>query len=101
MIGDCDTTQLVIVTLHSQKQLDARAVIRALIGEGVYSYNSLISIFRIYIASSNCINSVKITLDATEINLHASSLWIKSLDNQLVSSLLTTCSRLININMPK
>ena len=27
----------------------------------------------------------------------ASSLWIKSLDNQLASSLLTTCSRLVII----
>ena len=57
------------------------------------------------LASSSCIKSVKIRLDATwylqtSCNLLkqlASSLWIKSPDNQLASSLLTTCSRFVVI----
>ena len=57
------------------------------------------------LASSSWIKSVKIRLDAiwylqTSYKLLkklASSLWIKSLDNQLASSLLTTCSRLVII----
>ena len=54
------------------------------------------------LTSSSCIISVKIRLDPTWylqtccklLKQYASSLWIKSLDNQLVLSQLTTCRRL-------
>ena len=57
------------------------------------------------LTSSSCSKSVKIRLIATLylqtcyklLKQLASSLWIKSLDNQLAASLLTTCSRLVII----
>ena len=55
--------------------------------------------------SSRCIESGKITLDTTSylqtccklLEQNASSLWIKSLDNQFALSLLTTCSGFVII----